>query len=90
MQISTNGYGASPVFLKKDKPAGNNLNIGVVSPPDKLPNASLYASTYGAKQPAYKQSEKGSKLNAGKLSAMFAFGTMALSLLSLFPFIRKR
>jgi len=90
MQISTNSYTPSPVFQKKDKPSNNGLNIGVVAPPDKLPGASLYASTYGMKQTPYKVSESGQRLNAGKLSAIFAFGTMALSLLSILPFIRKR
>lgn len=77
--------------------AGNNpmkngqLNFGVVVPPDKLPNASIYDSI----QSTPKQTPKkeiiggGHTMTAGKVSAGCAIGALILSIVSLLPFIRK-
>lgn len=74
------------------------LNFGVVAPPDKLPNASLHDTIYpngepkktgsSSQMPNFKAGT--SKMTAGKASAGCAILGMALSFLSLLPFIRKR
>lgn len=68
------------------------LNMGVVAPPDKLPNASLYNTIYSNETPKQKQQDipRGTtKLTAGKISAGCAISAIILSAFSLLPFIRK-
>lgn len=95
---NTKGEGACP--LKNQA-----LSLGVVAPPDKLPNASLYDTVYSNQsQFSAPQAQKGiekdgsekivaeytkSKSSAGKISANCALFGLLLSALSLLPFIRK-
>jgi len=79
-------------FCKKDNTANNNkLNIGVVTPPNTLPNYSLYETVKATEKQNPKKTKigGGSKLNAGMLSAICAFGAMFLAAISFLPFVRK-
>ncbi len=79
------GFGTESNSMKNTK-----LNFGAVTPPDKLPNVSLRdtITSYENPQDSMKLGGENS-LNAGKVSAGLAFSAMALSLISLLPFIRK-
>lgn len=68
------------------------LNFGVVAPPDKLPNASLYNTVYSNETKEPKSQAKlgsGNNLTAGKISAGCAISAMILAAFSILPFIRK-
>lgn len=82
----------SAYFGKKDTPnqVSAPLNIGVVTPPNALPNASLYTSVRSMDTMPYKKVTGGQKFDAGKTSAILAFSSMALALAAFLPFIRKR
>ena len=67
------------------------LNMGAVTPPDKLPNVSLKQTINSYENPEDQLKLGGSKpLTAGGVSAGCAFLAMGLSAVSLLPFIRKR
>lgn len=89
--ISGNTF-SNTYFGKKSKQQQNTapLNIGVLTPPDKLPTCSLYCTTRASDTMPYRQPVGGKKLNAGKLSAILAFTSMALAGIAYLPFIRKR
>ncbi len=82
---------------KKQEPESNpmkngQLNFGVVAPPDKLPNASVYNTVYSmeTKEPQKEaRFQGGNKLTAGKLSAGCKIGSALIALLAIIPFIRK-
>lgn len=79
------GFGAENSSMKNAK-----LNFGAVTPPDKLPNVSLRDTISSYEYPKSSMKLGGENtLNAGKVSAGLAFSAMALSLISLLPFIRK-
>ncbi|MCD8024738.1 MAG: hypothetical protein LUE64_04315 [Candidatus Gastranaerophilales bacterium] len=66
------------------------LNFGVVTPPDKLPNASISNAVNSYDTPKKQLQPAGQKtFTAGKISAGAAFLAMGLSVLALLPFIRK-
>lgn len=80
------------------KPAGNAknapLSFGVVNVPDKLPTRSLYQTVY---ENDYLKNSKPKKVNkigdnvskADKIAGFFGITALALSALSLLPFIRR-
>ena len=87
--ISSNYFGK-----KQDKAQNNNqLNFGVVTPPDALPNANIYNDLFSPQKTSKKIKNKtvtgGSKLTAGRFSAHLAFASMFLAAISFLPFIRK-
>ncbi len=69
----------------------NQLTMGPVVPPDKLPTADFYDTTNETSKENRKANKPagGAKLTAGKVSALCAFGAILLSAISLLPFIRK-
>lgn len=79
------GFGTENNSMKNAK-----LNFGAVTPPDKLPNVSLRDTISSYENPNDTMKLGGTNtLNAGKVSAGLAFSAIALSLISLLPFIRK-
>ena len=81
-------------FGKKDNAKNDNqLNFGVVVPPDKLPNSNLYEDLFASQKASTKAQKKvvagGKKMTAGRLSAHLAFASMILGALAFLPFIRK-
>ena len=97
MKCGLNNSLSSAYFGKKpeNNPMKNGqLNFGVVTPPDKLPNGSPFHAFNQAPKEAPKAPKKietggGKTFTAGKISAICAFGTMILSAVALLPFIRK-
>ena len=90
MECAFNSYRINQYpFMKKQKK--DNSNAGVIVPPDKLPTANVYdiIQKTEKQKPEAVKSKGGRKLTAGRLSAILAFWAMALSLVSLLPFIRK-
>lgn len=83
---------SSPIYFgKKNENSMKNpaLNFGVVAPPDKLPNASLYDSVNVKNNPPV--TNKGNKqITAGDVSAGLTFGAVILSAVSLFAFLRGK
>ena len=77
-------------FMKKRKKE-QAANANVIVPPDKLPTANVYdiIQKTEKQKPEKTKTTGGTKLTAGKVSALFAFWAMALSVVSLLPFIRK-
>lgn len=93
MNCISNSAFNNTYFGKKNTPEQIDapLNIGVVSPPNTLPNASLYNMTRDEINTLpYKKLTGGKKFDAGKLSAVLAFSSIALAAISFLPFIRKR
>lgn len=71
-----------------------SLSFGVVNPPDKLPTQSLYEAVHSHEyldpnQPFFDGKKSDKSLKAGKVGVGCTIAAMALSALSLLPFIRK-
>lgn len=86
-----NSIQALPFCKKENKKNNDKLNIGVVAPPNNLPKYSLYETMQKEKiQPQKPHKVKGgSKMTAGKLSALCAFGSMVFSAFALLRFKKQ-